>query len=935
MSQDTTVQSSTPSPSAIREHRARQQANRILDQFAERFTERDYLPYGGDGLLFAMLTQLPHWPADTELAIVDDEGDEIACYLKGSDAANIQHAVTLVQHADGNYTGQGNTNTYITEPMFHGLFRQIPSNSELGSGGDDFTDHSRIRVVRGQIAEMTRTRRAQLLEALLADGDRSKSEMPNDEVNPFLPFWTPTPEDRSLTLWALRAQNPQLPVERLEDLLNVMPLTHAEEVDLLHNDALPEVFARALEDSKAEWARGREIDGLLPAPAQSLETSSAVPDWLKGLSDADRYQWSRALRAYNQAVLDAQVPGFPDVEMYGESVQLRDYARIKLRERLIADHGLVIEPDDVIIYTERFQFTGFLLTSALGAAPKSVEASSSFDKRSLTDLSLSNVAFTNFKFRKSAFVRRAHDGQPINALTPSTIYDLVRGLNIGEDYSRFVKSTLLTSAQGQSYKARYAQVMQAQMRLDALEAKLAGDFLDGGTSPAGQEDRGYKWVKAVLDHPVDDGKRALVEGHQIQVLKLRINRIQLDGLLIMAAASKGAVSPLVIYTPEAPDGKCFRELNKPQDIAAILHDPRFRDYLTAMAPLDKQPDVKKVLGAKWQTHTTDTQPYTGNFLEAAYEAQINRVIEKVDEQTSTTSEVDWESAWEIIRGAGEMALAFTPFKIALPIAAIRSIHAVAKGLGGAIEGNEKAAASYLVEAALLLLELIPYSKISKARPPKIKPAQPKPFIDRYTGGLNFDARPAMPQLPGGLKLRTDGFYNGVHELVSNAKSSFYLVRKGKAYPVEPDLINHVWRMIDLRHPNASSKTPMFPDEQGIWRYHPPGGAGGAVFKLDLSGYDPAVDPYKFFKKREYYLAEELKEAIEKIRVDAEFNHDCHGFHNVERIKSATQPGVTEQLFTYDITSKNLSRGRGKWRLKVKQPADNKGILVFYEIMPSH
>ena len=246
MSQETTVPPSTPSLSAIREHHARQQADRILDQFADRFTERDYFPFGGDGLLFAMLTQLPHWPADTELAIVDQEGGEIACYLKGSDAAVIEHAITLVQHLDGTYTGLADTNTYPAEPMLRGLFRQVPSDSDLGSGGDDFPDHSRIKVVRGQIAEMAQTRRPQLFEALIADADMSKSELPDDESNPFLPFWTPTPSDRSITLWALRALNPQLPVERLEDLLNVMPLTHAEEIDLLHNEALPEAFAQGL-----------------------------------------------------------------------------------------------------------------------------------------------------------------------------------------------------------------------------------------------------------------------------------------------------------------------------------------------------------------------------------------------------------------------------------------------------------------------------------------------------------------------------------------------------------------------------------------------------------------------------------------------------------------------------------------------------------------
>lgn len=916
----------TPSISAIREYRDRLQANRILDQFAERFTERNYFPYGGDGLLFAMLTQLPHWPADTELSIVDDEGNEIACYLKGSDAADIEHYITLVQHADGSYTGLGNTNTYVIEPMFHGLFRQIPANSELGSGGDDFTDHSRIRVVREQIAELAQAKRAQLFEALMADADLSKSEMQDDDSNPFLPFWTPTPQDRSLTLWALRALNPQLPVERLEDLLNVMPLTHAQEIDLIHHDVLPEAFAQALEDSKAEWGRSREIDELLDASTYNIETNSAVPDWLKRFSEADRHEWSRALRAYNQAVLDAQVPVLPDVEVFESSVASRDYARTKLRERLIADHALTIEPDDVLIHTLRTQITGLLLTSARGAAPMSAAVVTSFEQRTLTELSLSNIAFTDFRFRITAEVRHAVSGQPITALTRSYIYDLVRGLDVGKEYPRFVRSSLLTSAPGRLYAARYARVMQAQMCFDALEARMAGDFLDDGMSPAGQEGRGYKWVKSVIAHPVDDGNRALVEGHRIQVQKLRLNGMQLDGLLIIGTESSQAVAPVVVYTPQAPDGKCFRELNNLEELRPILLDPAYLGYLIGMAPLKHQRDVRNALVNNWRTLIIDTRPYTGNFLEAAYEAHINRVIEKVDEQTNTTAEVDWQSAWEIIRIAGEAALIFTPFRIALPMAAIRSTYAVAQGLRDAAEGNAKEAGSYFLEAVLLLLDMIPFSKISKAKPPKIRPAQPKHFIDKYTGVINFDLKPALPQLPSGLKLRTDGFYNGVHELVSNGKSSFYLVRKGRAYPVEPDLSNHVWRMIDLRYPAASNKTPMFPDEQNVWRYHPPGGAGGAVFKLDLTG----IESVKVLKKKDPHIRDAVLARIREIEAEFPLNNNCFHFKPLHGRKKG------EPLqFTFDLTGIPGGKGRGPWRLKVKERAGEKGVLELEELMDWH
>ncbi|MEX5624320.1 DUF6543 domain-containing protein, partial [Pseudomonas syringae] len=84
---------------------------------------------------------------------------------------------------------------------------------------------------------------------------------------------------------------------------------------------------------------------------------------------------------------------------------------------------------------------------------------------------------------------------------------------------------LLTSTAGQWHRERFASVMRAQMRLDALEAKMAGDFLGDGGLPPELANRGYKWLAAVLDHPAEGNDRAAVEGHRIQVSQLSINDV--------------------------------------------------------------------------------------------------------------------------------------------------------------------------------------------------------------------------------------------------------------------------------------------------------------------------------------------------------------------------------------------------------------------------
>ncbi|WP_122664162.1 dermonecrotic toxin domain-containing protein [Pseudomonas viridiflava] len=1023
-----------PSISSIREHIARRRADRILDQFAERFTEDNYFPEGGDGLLFAMLTWLPQWPVNMGIVVVDNEGETLASYLKGNDWMIVEQTITFVQRDDGTYSAPGSSFTYLTESLFWVLFSQIPSTSEIGRYGDDISVESRIATLRGQISRAARMERALLFEALMADAHVSKSESPGAELNHYLPFWVPSPEEWSLSLSILHVLNPQLPVERLVTLLHTLPLTQVEENELLRDQVMPDVFAEALSGSFLEWSHYRAIDGLLhtrvygdesdtmarfyagrlltarlgrglvvthysehkyrppgqgdpvvlvygekglygrgdedvvkvrPAGSDTdsfylaiisqlqahertllgLESADDVsglrravarlaiddnggwfavgvkgdflPDWLKRASAADKLAWRDAMLA----LLEARASGSSEVKGYGEPRQIRDYAREKLSERLRIDHGLMLEPDEVIVVTRHTEIIGTVVTPGFyfGGA----EVTPKFQKHSLTDLSLNNISATNFSFRTTATVQNV-EGEPISALTAEYIYDLIRDLNVGADYTAVLKARLLTSAEGAWRKEHFAQVMQAQMRMDAFEAKIAGDFLTAGQSSVDQTALGYQWVEAILDNPVDGDKRAWVEGHQIQVEKITLSGVPLDGLLIIRPSFTFNSSPLVVYTPSAPDGLCFHKLSNFAALRALLHRPDYQDYLMSLIAPQSRAQIESLLGSSWRFIDIETEVYSRNFLEGAYEEKVARVLESVDVQTTTTSEKNWQSAWDVISIAAEVALNFLPVKIALPIAALRSLYVISQGIHKAVGGKSGEAAGYFIEAALLLIDTLLLSAASKVKPGKIKP-----FIDRQTGVLNFDARTALPQLPERLMLRTDGFFKGVHEQVSGGASSFYLVRDGRAYPVVADHKNMVWRMVDLRNPDAPGKTPMFPDEKNVWRYHPPGGAGGEVaFRLDLPTGE-VLAKLKVLKKKDAHIRDAVLECIEKIKVDFATNNQCHGFETVG--KNAAK----ELLFTFRLTGIPGSKGAGAWRLKVRHPANNKGVLVLEEIMEWH
>lgn len=1037
----------TPSVTAILEHSARQRADDIIEQFVDRFTEKNFLPDDGDGLLFAMLTCLPKWPEDTQIIILDDDGNEIACYLKGNDndESIIRHTIALVQRDDGSYASKGGLPASAEEPLLQLIFDQLPASSDLGYEDEPSLATNLIVdpvvMIREQVATLARSERALLFDTLMAEVGTVKSDQPFDRPNPFLPMRVLSPGQVSPVLNMLLALNPAVSCLRLADLLRNTPLTQSQEVSFLQDGALPSDFAGALASSLAEWTRDRAIDGLFhtrtfdpqtdtlarhlagkllkdklgrelviveadaepyqpeapdknpvvleycgdgeyraqdwrsgevgeyrtgtdsfylaisallqpdehatlglqferdvagfrkvvarlavddndgwfaPQDPHGVRTEFA-PGWFTQASRADKYQWRAAVQEYSQALIEAQTPGFPDVATYGEPEELRKYAVEKLKERLKVDLGLDIHPDEILIET-------FRVTSTENSAPGSrfgpiyplerPEIISGSQVCSLTDLSLKNVSYTDLPFR---FASHAFDTNrnPINALTADYVYGLVRDLDVGNDYSNFLKTHLMTSSQGVWYRERYVQVMQAQMLLDALEARIAGDYLEEGKSTAGQQDRMYKWVMAVLDHPLDDDHRARVEGDHIQVHQVFVNGHRLDGLLIIASSDPDA--RFLLCTPLAPDGKFFRLSNSLRELRALLRSSDdWQDYAINLATPKDQPRVRHALVTRLSPTVVpgdqmkvSTVPCVGNFLEQAYDAQVERVLSAVDDQTISTSERNWESAWEIADVVTDIALTFLPFKVALPIAAIRSIYALSQGVRGAFNGDS-AGGKHLVEAVGFLTYGLRGPKGLRFRPRAAR-----------TSASIFDPKKALPKAPEGLRLRTDGRYNGVHEVSKEGvASSFYVVHGGKTYPARYDRDFSTWRLVDPRRPDAYYQMPIL-FKEGKWIHARLGLLGGVErFTLDLTGIEHA----KVFKKADSHIQDRLRKSIEKVT--EEYAERGGGkFHGYK------DPATGKKIFTLDLTGMPNSKGRGAWRLQLKE--GDKGVLVFDKVLSSH
>ncbi|HEX8543670.1 MAG TPA: DUF6543 domain-containing protein [Pseudomonas sp.] len=1063
----------SPSVMAIREHRTRLDADRIIDEFVERFTEKEFFPEGGDSVFFAMLTRLEHWPADVSIRIVDEDDDLLAIYIKGLDESRVQHSVVLVLGDEDEYVAQDQAQVSGDEALFQLIFKQLESGSRLGSGGNFPGSNSlagRIVTVREQIAGLAAANRPLLFEALLADATELKDNPLATAVNPFLPFGALQPSNRSPVLDELLTLHWGVPVERLEELLKRVPLSDAEEKEFLETWQLPETFFNALTESVDEWRKSRAIDGILHTRPYNVDSDSlareltdqllqsrvqrelavvepgragyeptgpddnavvlwhdghgsylaenlregeingfvevegdsfyravssllepherellgltheldlagfrrvvareaneknggwfetadhtheddpSLPDWMKNAPDADKRLWNTARVDYCQAMVEAQVPELLDIATLGESEKLREFAREKLREELKAKLGLELDPNEIFIRTIHSEWVNGIpdYTVKNGILiPDTSKLINTYTLRSLPQLCVENIGFAEVSFWLTGQVVDKH-GMSINRLGRSSIYDIVQSLNLGATYATYVNSLLLTSPGGEWCRERYAQVMQAQMRLDAIEAKMAGDFLFH------RADRGYKWVQAVVEHPVDDENRPLIEGHRIEIRRLMVNRFVLRGLFVIGSSSSQSVPNVVIYTPQAPDGVCFRELKGIGELTSrLLQNPSFLDYLTNVSGVGFVNELNKSNKSDKYKLRIETDPCTGDFYHAQYDGEVERVINAIDKQTNTNGEAHWQSALDFGRAAGkvvlDVGLQFAPFKIRLPIAAIRSISYLIQARDG--EDYLK----HILVAANYLVDGLPTPKAPAGL--KTKPVNAIP-----SHLTSLDPKKNVPRMPGGLKLRTNGVFTGVYERVNpGARSSFYIVQDGKTYLIRYDSEFSTWRLIDPRRPDAYYQMPIR-FRGGRWSYNNTIGLmGGSPNKWKKikeraeaksakgkgdKGESPAstlpadlaisstqrsyrVDTDGFFESSKFTKAQKnvqddlrvaVEKAVEKFHQDRAGNfHISHGGR-----------------FSLDLPGVGGSTGRGAYRLLLQR--GSKGILVPVEILDPH
>lgn len=362
----------------------------------------------------------------------------------------------------------------------------------------------------------------------------------------------------------------------------------------------------------------------------------------------------------------------------------------------------------------------------------------------------------------------------------------------------------LTSSAARWRMQHHGNINRARMRAEAAKARYARQFLDD------THERGYRWVKAVTDHP-DNDWRPTIDEQRIEVRQLIIDGHTLQGVLLINAERDNNPS-LVLYTPDAPDRRAWREYPDTRALLKTLRStPSLRKYLIERAPLA---DGKRLdtLVRKGRLGPNVQKPMiTGNLFDALYKAQVHAMIAEADTNSRSNRELLGES------GLATLRLVLDIISLVLPAPAMSALAfgRMSISLWDGFEALDKEDYAATFQHAMAALSHSADGFSSFAASPLMRramrglpPQPPRPMPATHEAAVDVSR----------LRYRIDGVHGEeVYEQVNRGPGpARYFVKdsQGRLYNVHFD--GYRWRVLDPRQPDAYVQLPIKRLRNGDW-----------------------------------------------------------------------------------------------------------------------
>jgi hypothetical protein len=604
-------------------------------------------------------------------------------------------------------------------------------------------------------------------------------------------------------------------------------------------------FADRLHDALAP-ERYADVIAMLDHRQRRLLASNQTSR-LEQLPVMVRALWEQALADFQREMTDTRsVLTLGGVDTVASIDQ---FARAELSDRL-RRRGISADPATITI--ELFKTTS---NTAYGYSGIDME------RRSLITLARENFGYLEMRGMQA----RTATGGLLTSLTRDDIVDMIRAVDLRNSYQAYLVRQLKTSARGQRMRAASARLHRARMRFELADAR-AGNFIEGETKDFIDDhaERGYRWVEAVLDSPEPAGRRR-VERHDIVVSHVVYEGVRLKDVFLIGARAAESVSRMILYTPDAPDGRNFREFPDRQTATArFLAHPTFEQYLLARLPtvfstVDGDGSTRRfrvsdgTRRAVWVlSGRSGERPYTltegrftdeeitGNLFDASYDVALGQLGFEAADRARSTAEADYDHTRSLGMLSARVAEGFLPVRIGVAVAGARALHALWRGVENVARDERADAFEDFVDAFSSAADVTGSYTLARslrkavwARVPGRAGALTRVQVKGPRAEASFDAR----YVAHDVRLKdASSVAGGVYQI----GAKHYIEHRGQLYGVHFDTDNATWRLRKPQHAPTDYAPPVSRDNTGIWRHNTDVGLRGGTFdRPDLFDREPA------------------------------------------------------------------------------------------------